>query len=105
MPRISCARLPVGTYQVDAGALAAPTPRPAGQAIWLLMASAAGKSVLPAGKPLLLRTCATRSAACWSVSEGLAATLAALPAAAGAGPAPAAGAAAGAGATGTGGIA
>ena len=66
--RINWARLPVGAYQVDAGALPAPTPRPAGHAIRLFAASVAAKSALPAGKRLLLRMCATRSAACSEVN-------------------------------------
>ena len=47
----------------------------AGQPIWLFVASVEAKSALPAGNPLLLSTCATRSAPCSGVRLGAAAAL------------------------------
>src|SRR5688572_20174020 len=65
-PRINWLSVPVGKCV----AAAVPPAAAAGHPIVLLVASAAGKSLLPAGNPLLFSTCATRSAPCSIVSCG-----------------------------------
>src|SRR5688572_2964141 len=73
-PRINCARLAAGGYVGVADAVRAVLAgRGAGHPIRLVVASAAGSSFPPAGNPLLLRMCATRSTACSAVSCAVAA--------------------------------
>src|SRR5688572_22763908 len=70
-PRINWLTVPVGGYAAARAALAGA----GGQMILLFVASAAGKSALPAGRPLVLSTCATRSAPCSGVNCAAAAAL------------------------------